>query len=402
MSFSERAKLTALAIVNIFETGKPLGDFSAVAVLNDGAGVSYGINQFTHRSGSLRKVIVRYLELGGTTAKPVLEALLPTLRDTTTATIAMVSRNIEFKTALKAAGRTWEMQLAQQQIADECYLRPAIEACEGSDFVYPLSLAVIYDSMNHGSYQKIRDRVTFRGPGNGSITPEEFEREWIAQYVTKRDAWLESIPRLARTDYRTDFFLAQIARGNWELDMPMNVHGFRLTAAHIDAAITIKEPTRETPTRETNARRNAAAEGQPTVIPQEPQSDPAPATIAGTNYPAGTPAEHEAQPPQPAAETTVTVDAPEPTGFMSKLKTQGAALVALIGGSAGLKEWLGIELRAETAELLKILLPTVLGLGFVGFLVWFVAEKVIGWKTLRLQADIATDPTRHNLKINPK
>jgi hypothetical protein len=39
--------LKALAIVNIFETGKPFGEFAAVAVLNDGAGISYGISQFT-------------------------------------------------------------------------------------------------------------------------------------------------------------------------------------------------------------------------------------------------------------------------------------------------------------------------------------------------------------------
>jgi hypothetical protein len=51
--FSERDKLIALAIVHIFETGKAFGDYTAVAVLNDGAGISYGINQFTHRSGSL-------------------------------------------------------------------------------------------------------------------------------------------------------------------------------------------------------------------------------------------------------------------------------------------------------------------------------------------------------------
>ncbi len=44
MTFTEIDKLKAVAIVNIFETSRPFGDYAAYAVLNDGAGVSYGIN----------------------------------------------------------------------------------------------------------------------------------------------------------------------------------------------------------------------------------------------------------------------------------------------------------------------------------------------------------------------
>ena len=51
----------------------------------------------------------------------------------------------------------------------------AIAACEGSGFVLPLSLAVIYDSIVHGSYERIRDRVRLR-----ALTPSiEFEKAWI-------------------------------------------------------------------------------------------------------------------------------------------------------------------------------------------------------------------------------
>jgi hypothetical protein len=77
-------------------------------------------------------------------------------------------------------------------------------------------------------------------------------------------------------------------------------------------------------------------------------------------------------------------------------------LLAFIGGGAGIKEAFGIEISPATVELLKVLLPTVLSLGFLGFLVWFIAEKVIGFKTLKLQADYATDPQRHNLRIDAK
>src|SRR5262245_45531544 len=78
--FSTADLLKALAIVNIFETGKPFGDFAACVVLNDGAGVSYGINQFTHRSGSLLAVVEKYFELDGAVGRPIIENALPLLK----------------------------------------------------------------------------------------------------------------------------------------------------------------------------------------------------------------------------------------------------------------------------------------------------------------------------------
>jgi hypothetical protein len=172
MSFSERAKLKALAIVHIFETSKPFGDYGAVAVLNDGAGISYGINQFTHKSGSLWKVLNRFRTLGGELPASVVEAMADFQNGRN---IVKRSNDKTIRTALKNLGKNELMQRAQREIAFEAYLKPAIDACEGSGFVMPLSLAVIYDSINHGSYAKIRDRVDVKPPGNGSMKPEEFE-----------------------------------------------------------------------------------------------------------------------------------------------------------------------------------------------------------------------------------
>jgi chitosanase len=226
MSFSEKDKLKALAIVHIFETSKAFGDYGACVVLNDGAGVSYGINQFTHRSGSLLEVITAYFRNGGTIGRAAIEEALPLLRQKGPGAIGELSGSARFKKALKAAAPTSEMRAAQHEIAEKRYLRPAVEAAEGSGFVLPLSLAVIYDSINHGSYARIRDRVKISKKNYS--TAVEFEKAWIYSYVKNRDAWLESVPRLAVTDYRTDFFLAQIARGNWPLELPVNVHGVKL------------------------------------------------------------------------------------------------------------------------------------------------------------------------------
>ena len=115
------------------------------------------------------------------------------------------------------------MREAQLRVAFERYLKPAADACDGSEFVLPLSLAVVYDSMTHGSYEKIRDRV-------GSHLSE---KSWITEYVRRRDAWLASIPRLNATRYRTRFFLNQIMLGKWQLDLPMNINGFWLSENHI-------------------------------------------------------------------------------------------------------------------------------------------------------------------------
>ena len=68
MPFSATEKLKALALVAAFETGSALGKFSTVAVLDDGAGVSYGFCQFTHRSGALADVLDRYKTIGGQSA----------------------------------------------------------------------------------------------------------------------------------------------------------------------------------------------------------------------------------------------------------------------------------------------------------------------------------------------
>jgi hypothetical protein len=240
-TFSDTDKQKAMTIVRVFETGRPLGDYAAVAVLNDGAGVSFGASQFTHRSGSLRAVIDDYLRIDGIVGRRVFIEKYRLLRDVSPDAIGRLSTDNAFKNALRAAAVTREMRAAQDKIAEQKYLNPAIEACEGSGFILPLSLAVIYDSMTHGSFEKIRDRVRVsKSDGfsrSSAGTPKgvtlTFEKAWITEYVRQRDAWLASIPRLRSTRYRTRFFLDQIKVGRWHLELPLTVHGVRLTNEHL-------------------------------------------------------------------------------------------------------------------------------------------------------------------------
>ena len=234
MAFTEIDKLKATAIVHIFETSRPFGDYAAYAVLNDGAGVSYGINQFTHRSGSLYDVIKRYLSNGGQTGKAVFEENLTILRPASQNSIRIAAANKQLEKALKIAAMTGEMRAAQNAVAFDRYLRPAIEACEGSEFMTPLSLAVIYDSINHGSWKRICDRVAI--PGSANISRLNFEKAWIGEYIRKRHQWLLSVPRLRSTAYRTAFFLTQIAQRNWDVNLPFFVHGVALNSKHFQTA----------------------------------------------------------------------------------------------------------------------------------------------------------------------
>lgn len=184
MTFSDQDKLKALSIVNIFETSRPFGDYAACVVLTDGAGVSYGINQFTHRSGSLAAVVETYLNNGGTVGREILTARLPILRWRSANAVGRLAADEQFKKALRAAAVTREMKEAQRQVAFERYLRPAIDICKTRGFVLPLSLAAVYDSVTHGSFGAIAARVA----------ADAREKKWITEYIRKRHFWLQAQP----------------------------------------------------------------------------------------------------------------------------------------------------------------------------------------------------------------
>lgn len=245
MTFSENDKLKTLAIVRIFETSQPFGDYAACVVLDDGAGISYGICQFTHRSGSLAEVVDRYLENGGKVGVTILTALRSALRDTSVAAIAKLAVNGPLRHALRAAAVTREMKAAQEAVAFERYLAPAIALCSKLGFNRPLSLAIVYDSLVHGSFYRV---------ARGVSADRSNEQAWVTAYVRRRDAWLASYPRLTATRYRTRFFLNQIAVSNWELRLPINVHGVRLTPGSFTSETAVEpfDIPSEKPAEQTN------------------------------------------------------------------------------------------------------------------------------------------------------
>jgi chitosanase len=223
----------AMAIVSIFETGKPRRNYAALAVLNDGAGISYGIKQFTHRSGSLLQVVEKYLGTDATAGRDTIESRLPLLRRSTKFAIDTLAGDERFKLALKDAANTAEMRAAQNAIAHDRYLRKAIDECRAFGLTLPLSMAVVYDSIVHGSLRSLAEH----------LGPVRDEKAWIKAYVQHRHAWLKGTPRLRSTSYRTTFFLKEIARDNWHLKLPMYVHGYLLKTSDFPEGTSVGSPT---------------------------------------------------------------------------------------------------------------------------------------------------------------
>jgi D-alanyl-D-alanine carboxypeptidase len=97
---------------------------------------------------------------------------------------------------------------------------------------------------------------------------------------------------------------------------------------------------------------------------------------------------------------TKVIPNPEPVGFRAKV---GKLFGAITGGTfslAMLKEWLQISISPETLAMLKLLLPIILVIFGAAVLVWFVSEKITNWKLTKLQAEINSDKSRHDIVIS--
>jgi len=254
--FNEIDKQKALAILRIFETGKAKARYDALAVLDDGAGISYGIFQFTHRSGALADVVKRYLAAGGEAGREVLEKRVPRLGRQTRLAIRRLAADSEFRHALVEAAATREMREAQRAVADRRYIAPAERVCRMNDLETPLALAAVLDGLVHGSFGRVARLV------KGST-----EKALITDYLRRRDEWLRGSLRLRKTAYRTRFFLGEVAKGNWQLELPLMVNGRKLSAEDL-------EEDRE------------AAGFPPTVLPETTETEP---QIPAANLPADEP-----------------------------------------------------------------------------------------------------------------
>ena len=221
MTLNDAQRSLTTRIVNVFETGKPEGDYGAVSVFDDGPGrvpqITYGRSQTTEY-GNLPELLKNYIDSNGIHAAEM-SAYLPQLCS------GVLVKDAVFKRLLKQAGSDPVMIRVQDSFFDEKYFQPAQKWADKNGFVLPLSMLVIYDSFIHSG--SVRDFLRARFP---EVPPVKGgpEKSWTSAYVHVRHAWLatHSNAALHPTVYRTACFKEQMDKDNWDLDkVPVMANG---------------------------------------------------------------------------------------------------------------------------------------------------------------------------------
>lgn len=201
-------------ILNVFETGKAEGKYEKLVVYSDGVAnskqITFGRCQTTEQ-GNLLTLLEMYVEHEGTYCHdfiPYLDLIGHT----------PLHENKEFKNLLVLAAKEDEvMRQTQDLFFDQVYWNPAMAWCERYKMALDLSALVVYDSYIHsgGVPMFLRKRFIELPPSKGGD-----EKAWIRAYVSTRHQWLKyhSRPILRKTIYRTQTFINEIEKDNWDLE----------------------------------------------------------------------------------------------------------------------------------------------------------------------------------------
>lgn len=246
-NLTSQQKLTAKAILSIFETGTVTNvkGYSSVEVLEDGAGITYGIMCTTLMSGNLYLLTKAYVDANGAFSKQF-EPYLPQLKST----VYALSNNIALKELYHKAGSDPVMQRTQDDFFERVYWAPAETEANRLKITTPLGMAVVFDGFIQGSFKRIRDlTITVHG-----TVADIGEKTWIARYVETRRTWLRQYSALlATTVYRMDTFLALIRAENWDLNLPFQVHDQQLTEDRLYGRSTSTTPVKAMPSYKTSS-----------------------------------------------------------------------------------------------------------------------------------------------------
>jgi len=216
-------KKTAQAIVNIFETSRIQGKYGQVTLLQGDTGhLTYGRSQTTLSSGNLYLLIKAYADAEGALYANDLSAYVIRLANIDLS----LDYDRNFHRILREAGDDPVMHDVQDEFFDRVYWNPAVRYAQNAGVSEALGIAVVYDSVIHGSWKRMRDRTTQNHGGAGAIG----EKQWIKHYLTERRSWLanHSNQLLRRTVYRMDAFQQIINANNWDLKLPFFVRGIQI------------------------------------------------------------------------------------------------------------------------------------------------------------------------------
>jgi chitosanase len=213
-------KKSVQAIVNIFETGRALGDYGQVTLLaGDSGHLTYGRSQTTLASGNLFLLVKAYCEAPGALFGPQLSAFLDRLEDMDLA----LDHDMTLRGLLREAGDDPVMQIVQDGFFDRVYWEPAVKSAKFIGSETALGMAAVYDSRIHGSWHRMRDRTN---ENHGTLAAIG-EKAWIPHYLAVRRDWLanHSNKLLGKTVYRMDSLKQLTDANSWDLDLPFTVRG---------------------------------------------------------------------------------------------------------------------------------------------------------------------------------
>ena len=223
-------KKTAEAIINIFETGEVLGNYSQVTLIAGDTGhLTYGRSQTTLGSGNLLILLRCYCANPGARFGTRLTPYLPRFESHELS----LDDDSKLHNVLRASADDSVMRDTQDAFFDEVYWQPAAQTAERLGISSPLGVAVVYDSFVHGSWKAIRDR-TSQNIGDAATAGEQ---TWITAYVATRRNWLTTHSRadLRATVYRMDAFQRLIDQGYWGLELSLVVRGKEISTATLAA-----------------------------------------------------------------------------------------------------------------------------------------------------------------------
>jgi len=240
------------AIVNIFETGAPLGDYASVTLLEGDTGhLTYGRSQTTLASGNLYLLIKDYVDTEDAVFAEAQRPYLPRLE----AIDLSLDEDSDFHAILRKAGADPAMQRVQDAFFDRIFWAPAVRSAAYIDSTLALGMAVIYDSRIHGSWHAIRDRVIKE---YGSLS-DLGEKTWMWRYVAHRRNWLATHDNtlLRKTVYRMDSMQTLMGSEKWDLSLPFSVRGINIDRSVLTGGAALRVSADETPPRLLRLRKPA-------------------------------------------------------------------------------------------------------------------------------------------------
>jgi chitosanase len=237
---NELEKKTAQAIVNIFETGRALGEYGQVTLLaGDSGQLTYGRSQTTLASGNLYLLIKAYCAIPEAAFATQMAPYLPALERLDSA----LNTDAAFKTLLRNSGDDHVMHDCQDQFFDRVYWQPAMNAAAGLGIQTPLGCATVYDSFIHGAWKPMRDR-TNNAPGapKPAAGGKVDEKVWVPLYIATRRDWLASHSNtlLRKTVYRMDALQILVTGGKWDLALPLTVRGVTITPDVLSGSVVVR------------------------------------------------------------------------------------------------------------------------------------------------------------------